>query len=367
MPFDSLSVMAQLTAQTGTWTELVRSQEDAVRMARTLYSTTPHDVWCAQVGAALAAPQTRQWLAQPHTPLHTFAAHDPLDAGYSVLAVDGSEIAPERHRGSRSYLVNIGRVFIRYGAEPYAALDSISTHYLALTSDHSEEVGWGRQVQATRTLREIEELAQIAAQEHPDMALLDGSIFPLALALRRDADGIRWRAAYQRFLDMFGELEIPIVAYISKPESRMVVTALRHLAAPGSPLSMLDDATLFWHLLAPGERSPVFRAQSIPGLSAQDTPWAQIGFCYLATRYEIAKLEFPLWVADAGHLDHVQRVLLRQCELGNGYPNVLTLAHQQAVLTAQDREAYFYLLEQVGMLTPLSEKARGKRAVGASM
>ena len=58
---------------------------------------------------------------------------------------------------------------------------------------------------------------------------------------------------------------------------------------------------------------------------------------------------------------------MRQCWLGDGYPKAITLSHQQAILRAQDRESYYFLLERAGLVQPLSEKARGKRAVGGKI
>jgi hypothetical protein len=158
------------------------------------------------------------------------------------------------------------------------------------------------------------------------------------------------------------------------------ILACRALAGGGSPcekrckedscapLWTIDDAALFWRLLAPGERSPVFQARSSYGVLQQaDNAWERMGFCYLATPYEIARLEFPLWVAEGDTLDKVQRLLLRQCYLGDGYPKAITLSHQQAILRAQDRESYYFLLERAGLVQALSEKARGKRAVGGKI
>ena len=89
-----------------------------------------------------------------------------------------------------------------------------------------------------------------------------------------------------------------------------------------------------------------------------------MGFCYLATPYEVARLEFPLWVLEAGLLDRVQSIALSQCALGEGYPKVLTLAHNFAILRNEDRESYFFMLERAGLIQAPSEKARGKRATG---
>ena len=90
-------------------------------------------------------------------------------------------------------------------------------------------------------------------------------------------------------------------------------------------------------------------------------------FSYLATQYEIVRLEYPVWVADKGLLDRATQIMLHQCNLGKGYPNALTLAHQYAVLHNTDREAYYFLLERAGLMRKTTEKAHGKRLIGQSI
>jgi hypothetical protein len=50
-------------------------------------------------------------------------------AEYSTLATDGSDIAVDRHRSARCYLINIGSVYLHYGSQPYADLRSASRLY----------------------------------------------------------------------------------------------------------------------------------------------------------------------------------------------------------------------------------------------
>ena len=64
-----------------------------------------------------------------------------------------------------------------------------------------------------------------------------------------------------------------------------------------SGLWTLDDGGLFWELLDAGHRSPVFQTHSAFGVHSSADFWDDMGFCYLATPYEVARLEFPLWVA----------------------------------------------------------------------
>ena len=41
---------------------------------------------------------------------------------YSALATDGSDIAVDRHKSARCYLINIGSVYLHYGGHPSAEL-----------------------------------------------------------------------------------------------------------------------------------------------------------------------------------------------------------------------------------------------------
>ncbi len=74
-----------------------------------------------------------------------------------------------------------------------------------------------------------------------------------------------------------------------------------------------------------------------------------------------------MWVAERGLLGRSVEIVLHQCDLGGGYPNALTRAHQFAVLHNADREGYYWLLERAGLLRPPTEKARGKRMIGQAI
>ena len=58
-------------------------------------------------------------------------------------------------------------------------------------------------------------------------------------------------------------------------------------------------------------------------------------------------------------------MLVKQCQLGFGYPVAISEAHEQAVITGRDREEFrrltLLLLEQRGLPTPESAKATSKR------
>jgi hypothetical protein len=73
----------------------------------------------------------------------------------------------------------------------------------------------------------------------------------------------------------------------------------------------------------------------------------RIQFFYLRVGRELARVEFPAWVADDGHLDLVHTLVYDQCKRGQGYPNVLARAHEQAVIHSDERRQLDMLIERL--------------------
>jgi NurA-like 5'-3' nuclease len=92
----------------------------------------------------------------------------------------------------------------------------------------------------------------------------------------------------------------------------------------------------------------------------------RVHFFYLNVGQEIARLEVPAWVAEEPHaLGLTHALALDSCQRGNGYPVALQEAHEQAVITGADREAFREMVERTleGHRLPVytSEKQRSKR------
>ena len=55
----------------------------------------------------------------------------------------------------------------------------------------------------------------------------------------------------------------------------------------------------------------------------------------------------PLWVADDPHLeDLIHAVVLSECEKGDGYPMILTEAHERAVIRGHERQLFYDMIER---------------------
>ena len=382
MPYDHSEVARQIAASRDAALAAHTTRSMATQDAAEIYHATAHDTW----RDAVYGVKSKRLLGVPQTPLHTFTPVPPAGPDYTVVATDSSFVSPDKHRGAFCYLINVGRVMVHYGDEPAAELDSTATHRIDPLLEGEDWMFGGRLLQAQCALHELTELHAWAEQSGADLALIDGSLMQLSLALSPDPEVQKVLKVYGEVLADFRRLQVPVVGYVSKPASQAVMHAARLLgcraAREGGPgfvgacerrcarvecagLWSLDDGGLFWELLETRHRSPVFQTYTAFGGPQEPADyWDDMGFCYLATPYEIARLEFPLWVLDAGLLDRVQSILLSQCQLGDGYPKVLTLAHNFAVLRAEDRESYFFLLEQAGLIVAPSEKARGKRTTG---
>jgi hypothetical protein len=376
MPFDAAEVARQIEASRGG----VRNEEsvrlDALELACRIYREVGEVAWEQRVQDAA----TRRWVAAPLSPLQRFPAHRSASPDYCVVATDSSFVAPDKHRGAMSHLINVGRVMILYGDRRAAEIDNTPNHYPEMPADE-EEAFSGKLLSAKCAVRELQELYGWAKEYGAGVALVDGSLMQLVHILSKEAQVSRLMSEYLETLQAFEAIGVPVVGYISQPASGMVMRAIRLLACeqeipheerPDGPctcrsLWSIDDSDLFRELLESGERSPVFQAvfRDLRGPNARIAE--DVVFAYLGTQYEIARIEFPLWVANQGLLERTIEIILHQCALGRGYPNALLLAHQYAVLHNADRESYYFLLERAGMMRKPTEKAQGKRAVGQSI
>src|SRR5205085_755296 len=103
---------------------------------------------------------------------------------------------------------------------------------------------------------------------------------------------------------------------------------------------------LFAELLAVGERSALFHPG---GMRVKELVESgdDLRFFYLRSESDLARVDVPAWVtADPAALDRLHAALLHQAGVGIGYPLALAEAHEQAVVRAADRAAFYALVER---------------------
>lgn len=320
--------------------------------------------------------------AVPAEPLeiHPLIAVPPI--AQTVIATDGSQIAPNHHEIAYCYLINIGRIMLHYGQSRHPLLDSLPEVFYK-ADDLYLSRQWGIRTEEwmgyRRTVSEASALAELGCNWRqmngdqlpaPTLAMVDGSLTywflePLP-SEARDQILQPILAAWQQLR----EAGIPLLGYVSASRSSESLSFLRLEAcsfqepdclthcpnmalgastpyeekAPCQVFEPLRDVILWQSILSPGERSPLWRSQArILELYGEHT----IYYCYVHVGSEIARIDVPEWVAKNSALfEMAMSLMLAQVYKGGGYPVALAEAHNQAVVTGGDRGRFFALLEQ---------------------
>ncbi|MES1025254.1 DNA double-strand break repair nuclease NurA [Gloeocapsa sp. BRSZ] len=317
-------------------------------------------------------------IATPVEPLDTAVDIPIPPAVHTVIATDGSQIAPNQHEIAYCYLLNIGRVVLHYGQNRQPLLDSLpEVFYRAEDLYISRQ--WGIRTEEwmgyCRTASEATILAELALtgargkekeevlSSVPLLAMVDGSLIYWFLEQLPLEARDRILPPILDAWDQLKEAGIPIMGYLSASRSGEAINFLRLQACPHenpdcvtycpnlvvekAPCQMLDplrDIALWTFSLKPGQRSTLWRSSHrILDLYGCHTVY----FCYVHVGTEIARVEVPAWVAEnSALLDQSLSLMLAQVQKGYGYPVALAEAHNQAVVRGGDRARFFALLEQ---------------------
>jgi hypothetical protein len=376
MPLDLSRLMPQIEAMASR----LESAQEEQRQHLQLALETLHKCDMANLKRKITASRTTWLVADLMEDPVQFYDPAACPADYCVVAADGSHIDIDRHSLAHCYLINLGAILLRYGAEPDAQLLSQPMLYseeadlvIADPSAGRQELVQGALLGLKRTVAECQLLADLLGKldgERPALGLLDGSLILWALERRTYETFVREAILNKGLLPslaMSKELSrgrlAALVSYISHPGSTEVVNTIRVALCPHEPadcdcycwgkrqpgerpcdeVSGLRDRDLFFRLLKPGQRSALFLSGS-PILKYYGEH--QICFFYLRLEGEIARVELPIWVAqNKAALELTHSLILEQCRKGQGYPLALSEAHEQAVVGTADREQFWQLVQ----------------------
>jgi hypothetical protein len=289
-------------------------------------------------------------------PLTTHAAMPgPVQPGLQfLLASDGSQISPVRDARVDFAVINIGIIQISPNTSQ-PPRETTLTHLIY--GDALESAQGMLSEQSLALKRDVAERRGLAAQaEHvslPAIALTDGPLELYGAYLERmDQSDRQEFNQYLQELQRIAESGVITAGYVDRPRANLVVRMLELLlldaerlgeAGRQHPLMGVRDADLFRPLLAPGERSAVFRLQS----SSSKDYAGSIGlhFFYLnisqTEKPMLARVELPAWVAERPPaLALLHATLVDQCrKMGaRPYPYVLIRAHEIAVVKQEEKK-----------------------------
>lgn len=295
-------------------------------------------------------------------------------SGVPTVAVDGSQIA-----ASKEFGVPVSLVQVAWFENPHLPagryVKDLRNEVLA-PDDPPEEIGEyvfaESRLNRRRFVLEMETLADRARRlpaEKVPVLFHDGS-FALSFAGRmppatRDA----YLGALFDLLDASRECAIPVAGYVDLSFASDLVTMLRH--ACDLPRANLFDAFLLAPRMDMFDRTNAFRCARediIPQYCRGERDYtADICFVYLKTGVDRipSRIDFPAWVLDHGLLDHVMNVIRAEIVVGGGYPYALETADAAAVLTTEDRRAFYRLwhdfAEEAGLAASLPGKSVSKQ------
>jgi NurA domain len=394
MALDLTVLSRQIRAMSGALTLETNDRQERVTLAlgRYLEESEQYATW-AQV-CDLSREGFAWLLARPVEPLNTIVELPVHPVEYALVATDGSQIDVEHHGMVACYVINIGRVFLRYGPRSSAKLNSQPMLYyrdedLYITDGVRRIPIEGNLLSARRDVAEGVALGAMATeffdQSIPSLALQDGTLVRWTLAGADKAVQQRFLQPYLEYLDALHAHGIPVASYISRPRAPEVAGVIRLMLCPDVELAKgkgakcsecsdqaagrmpscfvcqgLSDADILADTLDEGQRGPLYVSLSRVNLESYGPHL--IHFFYMKVGREVARVEIPRWVAeDRERLNLVHSAIYDQCMRGQGYPVALARAHEQAIVKAADRRAFQSIVEGSLLRAELPAESSRKR------
>jgi hypothetical protein len=272
--------------------------------------------------------------------------------GVATFAVDGSQIYPSKDLSIPIALVQIGwfeNLHLPSGEYEKNVQPDIMTPQDLQVGDNAGIAE--RRVNMRRFQMETDKLVEyMESHANPKddcLVFFDGS---LVASFAQPFDAATRAVYVDCLLNLLRTSErcrVPLVAYVATSAADDLSVMLRHVfGLPES--SSMHDAQLVSKGMAWGDRTPLFLCQREGILSEYEEQRNRIAFSYLKTTREgyPARLEMPLWMTqDAKLLHRVIDWVRGEVIIGGGYPYVIETADQVAVLQAEDRQAFFRILQ----------------------
>lgn len=283
----------------------------------------------------------------------------PCDS-YTVVAADSSPLELSRHRAVELKAVSLSRVWTDY----QNGTEKIDQKIIDFAKDDI----------ATLSNPLIELEYALAGEQRADLVLIDGSLIRWQWEQLDKVKKEELTGKYVQLLIDSYQKGAPVLAVIDRSQGKDVVDALERLS--GGDFGGIVDEDLFDQILAPGEFSPVYMADS-PILKME--PRYKIGFVYYKSESrkqrsqsneggvemkepgaksgggQVLRVEFLLEQSVA---EETWGRLVDQAIKGRGFPFVIARAHDTCVVKNKDKKMLEMALMKYGRM---SQKERLKQ------
>jgi hypothetical protein len=300
----------------------------------------------------LVMPFAEQW--ENHEQARAWAK-DVL-TGVPTIAVDGSQITP-----SKELSLPVGAVQIGWFVNPHTAeadyVKDVAFEVLApdelgdtggMTSGFPDwRINWRRFEGECHRLMAFMETYRDAPVK--PVCFFDGSLVISFVQHMQPERQRQYVQAVTEMLDASERYRVPLVGYVDTSYANDL-TLMLDAATGRSGSERISDGALLRPRMTWGDRTTAW-------ICARDDAVEPVGggkyyerlcFTYLKTTADRppARLDVPRWLLEADALTHTLDVVRAECVVGNGYPYAVETADAVAVITMQDRERFYRLLQE---------------------
>lgn len=291
------------------------------------------------------------WCACPtNEPLLSHHALPHLPQLYTILAADGSQIKPSRHKAIQFCIINVGviKAHMGSGQTPQCYTHSELLDYDQIFSKDGALIDEDT-VALQRDYAERAALATYVQDEKGQVITLTDGPLGLYKGTRSDALQQTWEAKILKVYQQLEKHAVIAAGYIDKPGSDLIgrlfslielsENQLHNYKSQNRYFKGISDAVLLSRLLKahPGERSAVFQLISKPDKTTDKS--LDVYFFYLNVgqpqQPNLVRIEFPAWVANSPErVDLLHAAVYNEVRVleTHPYPYILHRAHELAVI-----------------------------------
>jgi hypothetical protein len=366
MPIDASQLRAQIIGFADGFDESRKRRADVVAdLLKPLEADyTQADAFLA-ASLAAASVQGLRWSGALFTQGEAISqqfSFDALPERYALIATDGSQILPDRHKPFQFAYVQAGCACVTYGSADQSLGKALSqmkrSRFIPEAELYDEQTGELRPPSEISNQRDALEIALLAEAcqmasdaGYTPIAVADGSIVPFALLGGRNVKQLATKLLppITRALDAIQASGALVCGYIDKPNSNALARAC---ALEGKPFDQISDGLLRAndgriagivdrHLmeiaLAPAHRTALFdpnwEVNDVMGMHAMRACYVNFG-AGAGIASVVGRIEVPQWCTS--HIGVLAAVLHRHANMGEGYPLILKAAHQESVVGKDD-------------------------------
>jgi hypothetical protein len=185
--------------------------------------------------------------AIPVEPLETRQIIPPAPVAHTVMATDGSQIAPSHHEIAYCYLINTGRIVLHYGQGKQPLLDSLPEVFYR-PEDLFVSRQWGIKTEEwmsyRRTITEIEILAELAQyyqnQQRPKPTYRSFADLPK----EQPEPDSKFSIQNSQFKTRSSQQ----LSLLAEPESKPTVKPIELPENAAPTIAMVDGSLIYWFL-----------------------------------------------------------------------------------------------------------------------